>query len=98
MPSSIWGNTEPWEFQFGFEYSPMRPSGLQGDPFFAINAHLRQEVDFGGALDGEAGWQWRGATGHLFRIGAIYFNGKSEYYQFGNTFEQQIGGGIWYDF
>ena len=28
----------------------------------------------------------------------IYFNGKSEYYQFGNTFEQQIGGGIWYDF
>jgi hypothetical protein len=93
-----WGETQPWEFQFGCEYSPARPSGLQGDPFLAINAHLRQEVDFGGALTVQTGWQWRGAGGHLFRLGLEYLNGKSEQYQFSDKFEQQLGGGLWYDF
>ncbi len=93
-----WGDTEPWEFQFGIEYSPARPTGLAGAPFFAINAHLRQEVNFGGALTVQTGWQWRGPSGHLFRTGLEYFNGKSEQYQFTNQFEQQIGAGIWYDY
>ncbi len=93
-----WGDTEPWEFQFGFEFSPMRPTGLEGAPFFAINAHLRQEVQFGGGLTVQAGWQWRGRSGHLFRTGLEYFNGKSEQYQFGDQYEQQIGVGMWYDF
>ena len=93
-----WGETEPWEFQFGIEFSPAWPSGLQGAPFAAINAHLRQEVDFGGVLTVQAGWQWRGSSGHLFRLGLEYLNGKSEQYQFSDKFEQQLGGGIWYDF
>jgi hypothetical protein len=93
-----WGETEPWEFQFGFEYSPARPTGLQGAPFFAANAHLRQEVNFGGAATVQTGWQWRGRTGHLFRLGLEYLNGKSEQYQFSDKSEQQIGGGVWYDF
>ncbi len=46
----------------------------------------------------ETGWQWRGATGHLFRIGMRYFNGMSEQGQFFNTFEEQIGVGLRYDF
>jgi len=93
-----WGDTEPWEFQFGFEFSPARPTGPAGAPFFAINAHLRQEVRFGGALTVQTGWQWRGRSGHLFRFGLEYFNGKSEQYQFSDHFEHQIGAGIWYDF
>ena len=40
--------SEPWEFQFGIEYSSMWPSTVRGAPFFAINSRLRQEVDFGG--------------------------------------------------
>ena len=47
-----WGDTEPWEFQFGIEYSPARPTGLAGSPFFAINAHFRQEVQFRRRPDG----------------------------------------------
>ncbi len=93
-----WGDTDPWEFQFGIEYSPARPTGPAGAPFFAVNGHLRQEVQYGGALTVQTGWQWRGRSGHLFRTGLEYFNGKSEQYQFTNQFEQQIGVGIWYDF
>jgi len=63
------GGTEPWEFQFGAEYSPLGPTGLAGAPFLAVNGHLRQEVDFGGSLVVQAGWQWRGRTGHLMRAG-----------------------------
>ena len=42
------GGNEPWEFQFGVDYSPLNPSGPWGAPFFAVSGHLRQEVDFGG--------------------------------------------------
>ena len=40
----------------------------------------------------------RGRTGHLFRMGMQYFNGMSDQAQFYNTFEEQIGVGLWYDF
>ncbi len=93
-----WGATMPWEFQFGVEYAPAVPTGIEGAPFAAINAHLRQEVNFGGGLTVQTGWAWRGASGHLFRIGLEYFNGKSEEYQFSDMFEQQVGVGMWYDF
>ncbi len=92
------GETQPWEFQFGADWSSPEPTGPGGAPFFAINGHLRQENDFGGNMTVRTGWQWRGATGHLFRIGMQYFNGMSEQGQFFNTFEQQIGAGLWYDF
>ena len=67
-------------------------------PFFAINGHLRQVNDFGGNMTVQTGWQWRGCTGHSLRIGVQYFNGMSEEGQFYDKFEEQIGGGIWYDF
>jgi Protein of unknown function (DUF1207) len=89
---------DPWEFQFGVEYSSLEPTGLRGSPFFAINGHLHEEHNFGGALTVEAGWQWRGRTGHLLRTGLHYFNGMSEMYEFYDEHEQQIGWGFWYDF
>ena len=94
----IWGDTLPWEFQFGVEYTPARPTAHKGRLFLAVNAHLRQEVNFGGGLTVQTGWAWRGASGHLFRLGLEYFDGKSEQYQFTNDYEQQIGVGLWYDF
>jgi len=92
------GGSEPWEFQFGAEYSPIYPLGFRGAPFAAINAHLRQEVDFGGSLVVQAGWQWRSAVSRRLRVGFQYFNGKSDQYQFFRDFEQQFAGGLWYDF
>ncbi len=39
------GGEQPWEFQFGAEYSPVRDTGFRGSPFFAVNAHVRESVD-----------------------------------------------------
>ena len=69
-----------------------------GAPFFAINGHLREVNDFGGNMTVQTGWHWRGRTGHLLRIGMQYFNGMSEQGEFYNQFEEQFGGGLWYDF
>ena len=92
------GGAEPWEFQFGVEYSPVEPTGARGAPFVATNAHLRQDNNFSGNIALQAGWQWRGYSGHLFRVGAHYFNGMSDQYQFFASAEDQIGVGMWYDF
>jgi hypothetical protein len=90
--------SDPWEFQFGIDYSPLYPNGIHGRPFIAINTRLREEVDFGGNMTLQAGWQWRGWSGQRFRVGMQYFNGMSDQYQFVQEFEEQIGGGVWYDF
>jgi hypothetical protein len=92
------GGAEPWEFRFGAEYSPARPTGFWGAPFMAAHGHLREENDFGGNVTVEAGWQWRGGSGDLLRLGAHYLNGMSPQYQFVHTFEEQAGVGLWYDY
>jgi hypothetical protein len=92
------GGTEPWEFQFGFDYSAPQPTGFWPVPFVAANAHLREEVDFGGNFVVQAGLLWRGATGHLWRMGMHYFTGKSEQFEFFNQHEDKIGLGMWFDY
>jgi hypothetical protein len=92
------GGSQPWEFQFGADYSPVEPSGLLGAPFFAINGRIREEIDFAGNLTVQVGVQWRGQTGKLFRTGLHYFNGKTDQYQFFREHEEQIGLGLWYDY
>jgi len=92
------GGSEPWEFQFGAEFAPPCATGCRGAPFLAVNAHLREEVDFGGNLVLQAGWAWRNPVGRLFRIGVQYYNGHSSQYEFFKTHEEQLGAGIWYDF
>lgn len=92
------GGAEPWEFQIGAEYSKPGPTGMAGTPFFATNAHLREELEFGGDWTLQTGWLWRGDTGSMFRLGLHYMNGKSTQYQFFGENEEQIGVGIWYDF
>lgn len=92
-------SSEPWEMQFGVDYAPRAPTGVRGAPFFAVNAYLREELDFGGGLTVQAGWAWRSAaTAHLMRIGLHYYNGASTQYAFMPFHEQQIGAGAWYDF
>jgi len=95
---ALGGGAKPGEFQFGVEYSPASPTGWQGAPFLAVNGHLRQENNFGGNFTAEAGWQWRGQTGRLFRTGLYYFNGMSDQTQFFANSEQLLGVGLWYDY
>ncbi len=93
------GGSKPWEFQFGLDYSPAWDSGTRGAPFAAINAHLRQEVNYGGEFVVQAGWQWRGThTRHLLRTGLQYFNGQDSQYQFFRNSQQYAGIGLWYDY
>ena len=95
---AIGGGAEPWEFQFGIEYSPAGPTGWQGEPFVAVNGHLREENNFGGNVVAEAGWLWRGQAGHMFRTGLYYFNGMSDETEFFTNSEQLLGIGVWADF
>jgi hypothetical protein len=92
------GGARPWEFQFGADITSLEPTGIYGAPFLAMNAHLRQENNFGGNFTVQTGWQWRGRSGHLLRTGMQYFTGMSEQYQFFDRFEEQIGFGLWYDY
>ncbi|MCB9874864.1 MAG: DUF1207 domain-containing protein [Planctomycetaceae bacterium] len=89
---------DAWEFQFGLDYAPCGYTGLRGAPFCAVNAHLRQEVNYGGAFTFEAGWAWRGEQANMLRTGLFYLNGKTNQYSFYDDHEEQIGFGLWYDF
>lgn len=92
------GGALPWDFQVGMDYSPVVQDTVLGAPFFAVNGRLRQEADFGGSLVAQAGWQWRGDHGQIFRVGAVYMNGQSDEAQFHQQHEEQIGAAMWYDF
>lgn len=93
------GGAQPWELQFGAEFSPVEHNGFQGAPFWAVNAYLREEVNWGGNVSMMVGWQWRGdRNNHLFRVGLQYIDGKTIQYQFYNNSEQFFGFGTWYDF
>jgi hypothetical protein len=91
--------SDPWEFQFGVDYSPIAPTGFSGAPFFAANGHLRQELNYSGHFTLQTGWAWvSDENGRLLRLGFQYVNGLSTQYSFYHQFEQQIGMGLWYDF
>ena len=91
--------TEPWEFQFGVDWAPQRPTGIRGEPFFAVNVHLREELNFSGNFTAQIGWAWVGnQNAHMLRMGLHYFNGGSSEFSFYKENEQQIGLGVWYDF
>ncbi len=93
------GGSDPWELQFGIDYSPLLPTFGRGSPFVALNGHLREEVNFGGNFVAQLGWQWRGKyTERLLRVGVHYLTGPSPQFQFFRDSEEQLGVGVWYDF
>ena len=93
------GGSEPWEFQFGAEYSPAWRDAPGGMPFLAANVHLREELDYGGHFTLQAGWQWRSDnSGHLVRLGLEYLHGKSPQFEFFREPEEYLALGLWYDF
>jgi hypothetical protein len=93
------GGSQPWEFQGGAEWMPLGLDWKGPVPFLAVNGRIREEVGYGGNLIAQAGLAWRSHSGEsLFRLGAHYFNGKSDQYEFFREFEEQIGFGLWYDY
>ncbi len=93
------GGSEPWEFQFGTEYSSRKATCPSGAPFAAVNVHLREEFNFSGGLNILAGWEWRGPdSNRRFRAGVQYYTGKEIQYSFFDENIQLLGAGIWYDF
>jgi hypothetical protein len=90
--------SQPWEFQFGVDVAEPGPTGPWGTPYFAVNGHIREELDYGGNVVAQLGWLWRGASSRTLRTGFHYFNGKTNQFEFFDHFEEQIGGGVWYDF
>lgn len=64
----------------------------------AINGQIRQEIDYGGSFVAQAGWQWRVASNHLFRVGVQYFTRKSDQYEFFRRNEEKVGFALWYDY
>ena len=94
-------NTDPIELQFGFEYSPQfdpHSSNWSARPFLASHGHLYQERKYGGYWTTQTGVQWRSPTNSVLRLGAEFFMGGDELYQFHTKYQRKIGGGIWYDF
>lgn len=91
--------SQPWEFQFGAEYSPVSCNEFCGSPFAAVNVYLRQDVGFRGDTVAQVGWQWRhGVSERRFRVGLQLYDGYSEQRQFFTQREQKIGVGAWYDY
>lgn len=92
--------TSPWELQFGAEFSPQYSDERmwRGAPFAAVHGHLFQELDFGGYVNSQIGWQWRRSDNGLFRLGAEFYCGCDDQYQFHYTYQKKVGLGFWYDF
>lgn len=94
------GGSKPWHFQTGIDYSPCGVTPLMRPlPFFAVNAHFREEVNYSGGLNVVAGMQWRGPeSSAVFRTGIHYYTGQSLQYSFLGQSEEFLGLGMWYDF
>lgn len=92
--------TEPWEFQLGAEYSPVYhpETAKSGTPFAAVHGHLFEELDFGGYLNIQIGWQWRSRINSRFRLGAEFYDGCDDQFQFHALYQRKYGIGFWYDF
>jgi hypothetical protein len=91
--------SEPWEFQFGTDYSPACGTGGRGAPFAAVNYHVRQELGYDGNVVGQVGWAWRGSpSSGLFRLGLEYYHGRDEQFSFYQNSQNKLGLGAWYDY
>ncbi len=93
------GGAKPLEFQYGYQYSPLQAFDLHGAPYFAINGHTREDLNWITGINTTAGWLWRGEqTNHTFRVGMQYYTGPAIQYSFVGRNETLLGGGLWFDY
>jgi hypothetical protein len=93
------GGALPLEFQYGYQYAPLQAFDFRGAPYFAINGHTREDLNWITGVNTTAGWLWRGEqTNHTFRVGMQYYTGPSIQYSFVGRNETLVGGGLWFDY
>lgn len=93
------GGAKPLEFQYGYQYTPLRAYGFRGAPFFGINGHTREDFNWITSVNTVAGWQWRGEqSNHLFRLGLQYYTGPAIQWEFVGRNETLCGAGLWFDY
>jgi hypothetical protein len=92
------GGAKPFESQFGTEWSQPGPTGDSWTPFVAFNGRVRQDSDFCGDVTFQVGCLRRNILDQTLRFGAQYYNGKASQFEFFNSYEQQLGMALWYDF
>lgn len=93
------GGAKPLEFQYGYQYAPLQAFDLHGAPYFAINGHTREDLNWITGVNTTAGWLWRGEqTNHTFRVGMQYYTGPAIQYSFVGRNETLLGGGLWFDY
>ena len=93
------GGAKPLEFQYGYQYTPLRAYGFRGAPYFGVNGHTRQDFNWITSVNTVAGWQWRGEqTNHLWRVGLQYYTGPAIQWEFVGRNETLCGAGLWFDY
>ncbi len=93
------GGAKPLEFQYGYQYAPLQAFDLHGAPYFAINGHTREDLNWITGVNTTAGWLWRGEqTNHTFRVGMQYYTGPAIQYSLVGRNETLLGGGLWFDY
>ncbi len=89
----------PLEAQVGVDWLMLSLASSLGMPLLAINLHLRQDTDLGGAVAVIAGYRLpTGISGPSLTVGLHLYYGRSNHSQFHDEIERQLGFGLWYDF
>jgi hypothetical protein len=93
------GGAKPLELQYGYQYLPLQAFDCHGAPYFAINGHTREDLNWITGVNTTAGWLWRGEqTNHTFRVGMQYYTGPAIQYSFVGRNETLLGGGLWFEY
>ena len=93
------GGARRYQYQTGFEYTPIAKVPSRGAPYAAINVHLREAVDYDAATTLQVGWGWQGqSSGRRLRVGLQYGQGPTSQYEFFQRREEYLGCGVWFDY
>jgi len=94
------GNPERWRYDVGFDWYKRVTTDRTGEPFAAINASFRPEVDYNVSMNYQVGWMWRKSDQRLgqFRVYAEFYDGWSPFGQLFNMRERYAGIGLSLDY
>mgnify|MGYP003668100076 CR=1 FL=1 len=93
------GGAKRYQYQTGFEYTPIATSFRTGAPFAAVNLNFREAVNYDVSTTVQFGWAFQGLESQRrFRVGLQYAEGPTSQYEFFTRREEYIGVGVWFDY
>lgn len=93
------GGAKRYQYQTGFEYTPIATSFRTGAPFAAVNLNFREAVNYDVSTTVQFGWAFQGLESQRrFRVGLQYAEGPTNQYEFFTRREEYIGVGVWFDY